>query len=321
MLEIKNLRTFFFTDMGTAAAVDDVTLSIPDKSVVGVVGESGCGKSVTALSVLGLVSRPGRVVSGEILLDGENLLEKPAREMRRIRGNKVSMIFQEPMTSLNPVLKIREQIFENLKDPAMSKNDKQERAVELLKMVGIPMPEIRLNEYIHQYSGGMRQRAMIAIALAAQPKILVADEPTTALDVTIQDQIIKLLGRLKEQFNMSVVLITHDLGVVAQMCDNVAVMYAGRIVEMADTDTLLTKPLHPYTNALLRSVPTGKETSRKLFSIKGVPPDLTRLPPGCSFAPRCVFRGELCSKTSPELSRVGDGHRAACHYMGKLTDS
>jgi oligopeptide/dipeptide ABC transporter ATP-binding protein len=259
--------------------------------------------------------KPGKIVEGEILYNGADLVKMSETEIAQIRGSKIGMIFQEPMTSLNPVLKIKEQIFENIKDNSLSKEQKTAKAIEYLKMVGIPLPERRLNEYIHQYSGGMRQRAMIAITLAANPKILIADEPTTALDVTIQDQIIKLINKLKERLNMSVILVTHDLGVVAQMCDRVAVMYAGRIVETADTNTILTRPRHPYTIALLRSVPTGKETTRRLFSIAGAPPDLAELPPGCSFAPRCVYAKERCLKEEPLLV-----NGSACFYSDSLTD-
>jgi len=318
LLEVKNLSTHFTTRDFTAMAVDDISFSLAPSETFGLVGESGCGKSATCRSILQILRKPGKIVGGEIFYKGKDLLKMSEAELRRVRGSEIGMIFQEPMTSLNPVLKIKEQIFENIKDQALDKKGRYDRAMELLKMVGIPMPEVRLNEYIHQYSGGMRQRAMIAIALAAQPKILLADEPTTALDVTIQDQILKLLNHLKAQFNMSVILVTHDLGIVAQMCDRVAVMYAGRIVEMTDTDTLLTKPGHPYTDALLRSVPTGGAAQRRLFSIKGAPPDLTQLPPGCAFAPRCALCIQRCKEEKPVLSEIEAGQWVACHCPEKL---
>ncbi|WP_186567241.1 oligopeptide/dipeptide ABC transporter ATP-binding protein [Lawsonibacter celer] len=318
ILEVKDLKTYFITKDSTAKAVDGVSFSVMPGETFGLVGESGCGKSATCRSILQLIHKPGRTVGGEVIYKGQNILDMPPAELRKIRGSEIGMIFQEPMTSLNPVLKIKEQIFENLKDKNLTKQQKHDRAIELLKLVGIPTPETRLDEYIHQYSGGMRQRAMIAIALAAEPKVLLADEPTTALDVTIQDQIIKLLGKLKTQLGMSIILITHDLGVVAQMCDYVAVMYAGHIVEKADTNTLLTAPRHPYTYGLIRSIPTGLEGSKKLESIEGMPPDLNNMPEGCPFAPRCKFKGELCTKVRPEMRKLGNGHEVACHYTEKL---
>jgi oligopeptide/dipeptide ABC transporter ATP-binding protein len=318
LLEVKGLKTHFITKDFTTMAVNGVSFSLASGETLGLVGESGCGKSAVCRSILQIVRKPGKIVGGEILYKGRDLLKMSESALRSVRGSEIGMIFQEPMTSLNPVLKIKEQIFENIKDSGLGKKAKLERAIELLRMVGIPMPEVRLNEYIHQYSGGMRQRAMIAIALAARPKILIADEPTTALDVTIQDQILKLLNRLKTQFDMSVILITHDLGVVAQMCDKVAVMYAGRIVEMTDTDTLLTKPGHPYTDALLRSVPTGGTAQGRLFSIKGLPPDLNQTLPGCSFAPRCDFCVKRCGEERPELSKVGEKWWLACHCLENL---
>ncbi len=318
ILEVKDLKTYFITKDSTAKAVDGVSFSVMPGETFGLVGESGCGKSATCRSILQLIHKPGKTVGGEVIYKGQNILDMPPAELRKIRGSEIGMIFQEPMTSLNPVLKIKEQIFENLKDKNLTKQQKHDRAIELLKLVGIPTPETRLDEYIHQYSGGMRQRAMIAIALAAEPKVLLADEPTTALDVTIQDQIIKLLGKLKTQLGMSIILITHDLGVVAQMCDYVAVMYAGHIVEKADTNTLLTAPRHPYTYGLIRSIPTGLEGSKKLESIEGMPPDLNNMPEGCPFAPRCKFKGELCTKVRPEMRKLGNGHEVACHYTEKL---
>jgi oligopeptide/dipeptide ABC transporter ATP-binding protein len=318
ILEVRNLKTHFITRDSTTRAVDGVSFSVAPGETFGLVGESGCGKSATCRSILQLIHKPGKTVGGEVFYKGKDILKMSPSELRKVRGGEIGMIFQEPMTSLNPVLKIREQIYENLKDKGMTAREKNDRAIELLKLVGIPIPESRLNEYIHQYSGGMRQRAMIAIALAANPKVLLADEPTTALDVTIQDQIIKLLGRLKAQLGLSVILITHDLGVVAQMCDNVAVMYAGHIVEKTDTNTLLTRPRHPYTYGLIRSIPTGLRGGQRLESIEGSPPDLSRMPEGCPFAPRCRFKEEACLRANPEMREIGPGHTVACHYTEKL---
>ena len=313
MLEIRDLKTHFIMKEFVAKAVDGISFTVGEGETFGLVGESGCGKSAACRSIMRILHKPGKIVSGEILYNGLDLIKMSETEISKIRGSEIGMIFQEPMTSLNPVLKIKEQLFENIKDN-ISNEEKTAKAIECLKMVGIPAPERRLGEYIHQYSGGMRQRAMIAITLAANPKILIADEPTTALDVTIQDQIIKLINNLKERFNMSVILVTHDLGVVAQMCDRVAVMYAGKIVETADTDTILTRPRHPYTIALLRSVPTGRETSRRLFSISGAPPDVTDLPPGCSFAPRCVYARERCAAEEPAME-----NGAACFFSDEIS--
>ena len=238
--------------------------------------------------------------------------------MRSVRGKEIGMIFQEPMTALNPVLKIKEQIYESFDGMKMTKAEKYARAIELLKLVGIPTPEVRIEEYAHQFSGGMRQRAMIAIALAAKPKLLLADEPTTALDVTIQDQIIKLINGIKRELGMSVILVTHDLGVVSQMCDRVAVMYAGYIMELADTVTLFSTPRHPYTYGLISSLPSGKARRDRLEPIPGAPPDLGNLPPGCPFAPRCHFVGELCARELPEMREIAPGHFSRCHYVEKM---
>ncbi len=319
ILEIKHLKTYFKTKNTTSKAVDDITFSLMPGETYGLVGESGCGKSTTCRSIMQIIHKPGEIVGGEIMYQGKDLLKMSKKELQSIRGSEIGMIFQEPMTSLNPVLKIKEQIYENLKDKNMTKAQKKERALELLRLVGIPMPEQRLNEYIHQFSGGMRQRVMIAITLAANPKILLADEPTTALDVTIQDQIINLLNELKEKLNMSIILITHDLGVVAQMCDYVAVMYAGHIVEQADTITLMTKPCHPYTDALLRSIPHGKRNPHaRLENIEGTPPDLEAMPAGCPFAPRCKYATEICRKELPEMTEHGYDHTVACHNVDAL---
>lgn len=320
ILEVKDLKTYFFSKDCTVKAVDGVSFSIREGETFGLVGESGCGKSATCRSIMGLVREPGRIISGSIKYKGKELFNLPNEDMRKIRGKEIGIIFQEPMTALNPVIKIKEQIFESFDGKNMTKKQKYDRAIELLRLVGIPMPEERIEEYCHQFSGGMRQRAMIAIALAAEPKILLADEPTTALDVTIQDQIIKLINSIKVKLGMSVILVTHDLGVIAQMCDNVAVMYAGYIMEITDTVTLFSKPRHPYTIGLINSLPTGKEQGSKLEPIQGAPPDLSNLPPGCPFAPRCAFIDEKCTKYMPEMSVIEPGHQSRCHYLNKTKD-
>ncbi len=318
ILEVAELKTWFFAKDSTVKAVDGVSFSIMQGETFGLVGESGCGKSATCRSILRLVHEPGRIVSGSITYKGQDLVKLSEEGMRKIRGKEIGMIFQEPMTALNPVLKIKEQIFESFEGMRMSTAQKYERAIELLRIIGIPTPEVRIEEYAHQFSGGMRQRAMIAIALAAQPKLLLADEPTTALDVTIQDQIIKLINSLKTRLGMSVLLVTHDLGVVSQMCDRVAVMYAGFIMELADTITLFSEPRHPYTYGLISSLPSGKERGARLEPIQGAPPDLGSLGPGCPFAPRCRFVGELCTRTMPEMREVSPGHMSRCHYIEKM---
>jgi peptide/nickel transport system ATP-binding protein/oligopeptide transport system ATP-binding protein len=317
MLEIKNLRTFFFTDMGTAAAVDGVTLSIPDKSVVGVVGESGCGKSVTALSALRLVSRPGRVVSGEILLDGENLLEKPAREMRRIRGDKISMIFQEPMTSLNPVYTVGRQVDEAiLLHKGANRAEARERTIAMFKSVGIPEPQKRYRAFPHQLSGGLRQRVMIAMAMVCRPALMIADEPTTALDVTIEAQILHLMKELQREFGASIMMITHNMGVVAEICDYVYVMYAGKIMEQAGVFDLFDNTAHPYTKGLLDSIPRPGKKRDRLYNIAGMVPSLLDLPRGCRFSPRCERAEPMCHESEPELYEVGSGHSVRCFLYG-----
>lgn len=318
LLEVTELQTYFFAKDQTVRAVNKVSFSIRSGETFGLVGESGCGKSVTCRSLLRLVREPGRIVGGSIKYKGIELLTLSSEEMRKIRGREIGMIFQEPMTALNPVLKIKEQIFEALEEFNLTKKQKRERALELLRLVGIASPEQRLEEYSHQFSGGMRQRAMIAIALAAKPKILLADEPTTALDVTIQDQIMKLMNRLKEELRMSMILVTHDLGVVAQMCDRVAVMYAGQIVEITDTVTLFSAPRHPYTIGLINSLPQDKGKGSQLEPIQGSPPDLASLGPGCPFSPRCQFVGDICQIECPELKQIAQGHHSRCHYIEKL---
>lgn len=319
LLEVKDLRTHFITGENTVKAVNGVSFSVRRGETFGLLGESGCGKSATCRSITRLINPPGQIIGGEILYEGRDLLKLPLDKLRRLRGREISMIFQEPMTALNPVLPIRTQIFESL-EPQMSRAQKRARALELMHLVGIPSPEKRIDEYIHQFSGGMRQRAMIAIALASQPRLLLADEPTTALDVTIQDQIMKLIGGLKERMNMSVILVTHDLGVVSQMCDRVAVMYAGHVMELCDTVTLFFHPRHPYTHGLFRSLPRGKGTRTRLQPIAGAPPSLENLPAGCPFEPRCDWAEECCRAGLPPLTEVAEGHFARCYFYAKLPD-
>lgn len=318
LLEVKDLKTYFDLKHSVMKSVDGVSFDIYEGETFGLVGESGCGKSQTCRSILKLIKKPGKIVGGQILYKGKDIIKMNQREMQKIRGREISIIFQEPMTSLNPVLKIRKQIYEAFEGTNMTEKEKNDRAIELLKLVGIPSPEIRIDEYIHQYSGGMRQRAIIAIALGSNPKLLLADEPTTALDVTIQDQILKLINQLKEELKMSVILVTHDLGVIAQMCDRVAVMYAGIIMEMTDTVTLFSKPRHPYTYALMGSLPDQSKKGSRLESIAGSPPDLSDLPKGCPFAPRCKYAEDICRIVRPELSEIEPGHVTRCHLRDKV---
>lgn len=317
LLKVRDLKTHFVTKKEVVKAVDGVSFDIYEKETFGLVGESGSGKSQTCRSILGLVKKPGKIVNGEILYKKKDIVKMNAEQLRAIRGHEISIIFQEPMTSLNPVLKIKKQIMEAFDRTDMTKAEKIKKSVELLRLVGIPSPETRMNEYTHQYSGGMRQRAMIAIALASEPSLLIADEPTTALDVTIQDQIMKLLNELKEELGMSILLITHDLAVVAQMCDRVAVMYAGIIVEMTDTFTLFSTPRHPYTYALIQSLPKQKGSDERLEPIQGAPPNLADLPGGCPFAPRCKYAEELCRKVRPELANLTEDHLVRCHFLDR----
>jgi oligopeptide/dipeptide ABC transporter ATP-binding protein len=323
VLEVKNLRTAFNVEGRELIAVDDVSFSVKPGETLGIVGESGCGKSVTSLSIMGLIPNPpGRIAGGEILFNGKNLVGMPAREMRKIRGNEISMIFQEPMTSLNPVFTIGNQIMESvILHQRLSKKAAREKAIDMLRLVGIPAPERRIDDYPHQLSGGMRQRVMIAMALSCNPSVLIADEPTTALDVTIQAQILELIKSLREKLNMAVVLITHDLGVVAETCDNVVVMYAGRVVEQGTAEDIFYRPAHPYTRGLLNSIPshTGEKKSGRLETIPGLVPSLLDLPVGCRFQDRCSRRKEKgnppqCVQADPALEAVGAGHRAACYF-------
>jgi len=321
-IEIRNLQTHFFTGEGVVKAVEGVSLSVAKGETLGVVGESGCGKSVTALSVLRLVAHPGRVVGGEILLDGIDLLSLSEDAMRGVRGNRVSMIFQEPMTSLNPVYRIGTQIMEAIRvHEKVSKAEARDRAIDVLRKVKIPSPEKRVDEYPHQLSGGMRQRVMIAMALSCGPEVLIADEPTTALDVTIQAQIMDLLDELQRDLRMSILLITHNLGLVADAADSIAVMYSGRVVEYADTRAVFAMPLHPYTHGLLRSVPVlGMSKKEKLSVIPGAVPNPLEAPTGCRFHPRCPLAIDRCKVEVPSLAEHVDGHFAACHLIeeGKL---
>jgi oligopeptide/dipeptide ABC transporter ATP-binding protein len=314
LLEIKNLKTYFYTDEGISKAVDGVDLVLNRGEILGIIGESGSGKSVTALSIIRLVaSPPGKIISGEIWFEGNNLLEKSAEEIRRIRGNEISMIFQEPMTSLNPVLTIGDQIMENIiTHQKLSKPRARKQAIEMLKLVGIPSPEKRIDEYPHQLSGGMRQRAMIAMALSCRPKLLIADEPTTALDVTIQAQILELIRKLRREIGMAVMMITHDLGVIAEMADNVVVAYGGRAMEYGDVVGIFKDPLHPYTRALYKSIPRITDNRKhRLEVIDGMVPNPLDLPEGCSFHPRCKFAGQICSQVEPELIAQG-ARRVRC---------
>ncbi len=318
VLALHNLRTRFHTARGVLTAVDGVNLELQEGEVLGLVGESGSGKSVTLRSILRLIRPPGNI-EGEVIWQGQDLLSLPESQMRKVRGKQISMIFQEPMSALNPVLTVGEQIMETLREHTdLSGKEIQDRAVELLELVGIPSPRERLHDYPHQFSGGMRQRAMIAIALAPNPKLLLADEPTTALDVTIQDQILKLLLRLKDSLGMSVILVTHDLGIVAQTCERVAVMYAGRIVEIAPALELFTQPKHAYTLGLLNSVPGAENTRRPLIPIPGSPPNLADLPTGCAFAPRCSLATAECSATQPPLQAISPTRQTACIHHDQL---
>ena len=316
LLSIRDLRTYFHTSDGIARSVDGVAFDIYPGETLAVVGESGCGKSVTAFTIMGLIPvPPGRVESGEILLDDRDLLKLPESAMRDVRGNDISMIFQEPMTSLNPILTIGRQITEAiLRHTSASKAEARRLAIEMLERVGIPSPERRVDEYPHQLSGGMKQRAMIAMALVCRPKLLIADEPTTALDVTIQSQILDLLHDLREEFEMAVLLITHDLGVVAEVADRVVVMYAGKVVETADVVDLFERPQHPYTRALFRSLPSLEHRGETLNVIPGNVPNPLDFPSGCRFRTRCTIARAECASFEPELVEVAPGHKVACPY-------
>ncbi|MGD9506154.1 MAG: ABC transporter ATP-binding protein [Syntrophobacteraceae bacterium] len=321
ILDVRELQTSFFSERGVAKAVDRVSFRIGEGEALGVVGESGCGKSVTALSIMRLVPRPqGAIVGGEIVFKGRDLLTLSQDEMRRIRGEEISMIFQEPMTSLNPVFRVGDQIAEVITEhQRIGKRETNERVVELLRRVGIPSPEKRVHDYPHQMSGGMRQRVMIAMAIACNPHLLIADEPTTALDVTIQAQILDLLLQLKESTGTAIMLITHDLGVIAENVEHVVVMYAGRIIEETSVEDLFRNPLHPYTQGLMRSIPrcAASEGAKRLTAIKGVVPSLYALPPGCKFSDRCPHAFDLCFEREPELIAHKENHAARCWLYGE----
>ena len=326
LLEIKDLQTQFFTSAGVVQAVDGITYDVAPGETVAVVGESGCGKSVSAMSILRLIpDPPGKIVGGSINFDGKDLLALSEKEMREVRGRDIGMIFQEPMTSLNPVLTVERQLTETLEEHLdVSKEAGHARAMELLKLVGISEPERRLKQYPHHLSGGMRQRVMIAMALACEPKLIIADEPTTALDVTIQAQILQLMKNLTHQLGVAMIIITHNLGVVARYADRVNVMYAGRIIESGTAEEIYHNPKHPYTLALLQSVPRFDHTrGEKLKPVGGQPPDLTKLDEGCSFRPRCAFASAQCAKAKPPLEEVNEGHISACWERDKvaLTES
>jgi oligopeptide/dipeptide ABC transporter ATP-binding protein len=315
LLSVRNLKTYFYTDDGVVKAVDGLSYELRKGETLGIVGESGSGKSVHALSVMRLIPQPpGKIVEGQILFEGTNLLKLPEEQMRKVRGNRIAMIFQEPMTSLNPVLTIGEQIAEAVMlHQGLSKKDAWDRAAQMLEKVKIPLAKERVRDYPHQFSGGMRQRVMIAMALSCNPSILIADEPTTALDVTIQAQILDLMRGLQQEFNMAIILITHNLGVVAETCDDVVVMYAGRPVERATVKDIFNTPQHPYTWGLLHSIPKLYEREERLIPIEGQPPSLIDLPPACAFAPRCPFAMEICVKEDPPVYPVGPNHGARCY--------
>lgn len=328
IIQVRHLKTYFKTDEGLAKAVDDVTFDVFPGETLGIVGESGCGKSVTALSIMRLIQTPpGQFAGGEIWYQGRDILKLPDEELRTIRGNNISMIFQEPMTSLNPVFTCGNQIMEAIiLHQKLSKNDAKEKALEMLELVGIPDPHLRLGEYPHQLSGGMRQRIMIAMALSCNPSVLIADEPTTALDVTIQAQILELIQKLQKEMNLSVIMITHDLGVIAEIAHKVIVMYAGEIVEQGDANQIFHDPSHPYTIGLLKSIPNLSnvdEHSEHLYNIKGMVPSATEFPQGCHFNPRCEFATETCRDQHPDLEEVenSNNHYTRCWEVNKLKEN
>lgn len=315
ILEVKDLQTSFFTDDGVIPSVDHIDFHVREGEILGIVGESGCGKSVTSLSIMGLVpSPPGKITSGQIMFEGKDLTKFSEKEMRKVRGNDVAMIFQEPMTSLNPLFTIGNQLLEaiTLHKKDWSKKKARTRAVEMLKLVGLPRAEELMNDYPHQLSGGMRQRVMIAMALVCDPKLLIADEPTTALDVTIQAQILKLMRELNERLNTAVILITHDLGVVAETCERVVVMYAGKVVEEGTVDTIFNSPQHPYTKGLIASVPDMRYKKQRLYSIPGSVPKPGSIKQGCRFAARCEFVFGRCTEENPPLYETSEGHKTRC---------
>jgi len=315
ILDVKNMKTSFYTHVGEVQAVRGVSFSLKKGEALGIVGESGSGKSVTSMSVMQLLQYPGRVKEGEILFKGDDILKKDKKEMMNIRGDEIAMIFQDPMTSLNPVYRIGDQIMEAIiRHQGLSKQEARQKAIDMLRTVGIPSPEERVDNYPHEFSGGMRQRAMIAIALSCEPDLLIADEPTTALDVTIQAQILELLKELRTEIDTSVILITHDLGVVADVCDRICVMYGGLIMEEGTAEEIFYEPMHPYTMGLLKSIPRMDEESenQRLIPIPGSPPDMIKPPAGCPFAARCPYTMKICMERMPEYSVTETGHRAVC---------
>src|SRR5882762_4580400 len=320
LLEVKDLRTHFWTEDGTVKAVDGISFDLLRGQTLGIVGESGSGKSVTNLSIIRLIpDPPGRIVGGEILFDGQDLLLLPEDEVRKIRGRRISMIFQDPMTSLNPFMRISRQLMEITQlHLGHSKSQAYEYAVQMLETVGIPDARARARSYPHEFSGGMRQRVMIAMALSCKPELLIADEPTTALDVTIQAQILELIKKLKQDTGTSVILITHDLGVVAGMTDHIIVMYAGKVFEQAPTRELFASPSNPYTKGLLRSVPDPLSEQGGLYQIPGLPPDVAHLPPGCPFSPRCEHAEDICRREFPPFVQVGSEHFSLCHFAKEV---
>jgi peptide/nickel transport system ATP-binding protein/oligopeptide transport system ATP-binding protein len=323
LIDVNKLATYFHTEEGTVKAVDGISFEIYPGETLGIVGESGCGKSVTSLSIMRLIeSPPGQIENGEIMFNGKDLTKLSQKEMRKIRGNDISMIFQEPMTSLNPVYTVGDQIMEAIlihKD--VNKKQARQQAIDMLTKVGIPLPEQRVDEYPHQLSGGMRQRVMIAMALSCDPQLLIADEPTTALDVTIQAQILELMNGLKRQFGMAIMMITHDLGVIAEVSDRVAVMYAGKIVEYTDVKTLYGDPKHPYTWGLMHSIPHIEKDLDRLLAIPGNVPNPLNFPTGCKYNTRCQFATDKCRTDEPDIEEVEEGHHVACWHIDKLEEA
>lgn len=324
LLYINNLKTYFYTQKGIVPAVDGVNIQVNRGQIVGLVGESGCGKSITSLSVLKLISTPGKIVGGQIFFEGEDITLMSLKDMYNIRGNSISMIFQEPMTSLNPVYTVGQQVSEAvmIHNQARTRQEAKARVIEMMSLVGIPEPEKRFDAYPHQLSGGLRQRVMIAMALICRPKLLIADEPTTALDVTIEAQILSLMRKLRDEVDTSIIMITHNLGVVAELCDYVYVMYSGRIMEEGEIFELFKNPLHPYTIGLLKSIPRRSEGSgrERLYCIKGMVPNPLHIPKGCKFQPRCEYASDICSSQEPELLDSNRGHLVRCwkHAEGRV---
>lgn len=317
VLAVKNLRTSFFTHVGEVKAIRGVSFHLDKGEAIGIVGESGSGKSVTSLSIMKLLQHPGKIVDGEITFKGQDIINMSEKEMQRIRGNEIAMIFQDPMTSLNPVYTVGNQIMEAIqRHQGLNKKEAKKKAIDMLRLVGIPSPEKRVDNYPHEFSGGMRQRAMIAMALSCEPSLLIADEPTTALDVTIQAQILELMKDLKEKVNTSIILITHDLGVVADVCSRIVVMYGGVIMEEGKTEDIFYHPKHPYTMGLLKSIPRlDLGEKQRLVPIEGTPPDLLKPPKGCPFAARCPYAMKICVEQLPEYTQVDENHRAMCWLL------